>query len=86
MHVLSLFGKCAHDLLMTGKNDDLSALSELGQSAGRTCATVVIEIHQNVVGKHGNGGANLGRALEQRDAQRQIELLACASESNRGGN
>ena len=57
MHVLSLFGKCAHDLLMTGKNDDLSALSELGQSAGRTCATVVIEIHQNVVGKHGNGSA-----------------------------
>ncbi len=53
MHVLSLFVKCAHDLLMTGKNDDLSALRELSQSAGRTCATVVIEIHQNVVGKHG---------------------------------
>ena len=64
MHVLSLFDKCAHDLLMTGENDDLSALSELGQSASGACATVVVKVHQNVVGEHGNGGANFGRALE----------------------
>ena len=60
MHVLSLFGKCAHDLLMTGEDDDLPALGELGQSASRASAAVVVEIHQNVVGEHGNGGANLG--------------------------
>ena len=55
---------------MAGENDDLAFLRKFDQSTHGAAAAIDIEIHKNIVGKHGKACTHLLHAVETGDAQR----------------
>lgn len=65
-----------NNLLMAGKKNDLAFFSKLAQRSNGSFAAFVVEAYEYIICEHGHGVPDTFYALEQRDAQGEIELLA----------
>lgn len=67
-----------NNLLMAGKKNDLAFFSKFAQRPNGPFAAFVVEVNEYIICKHRHGVPDTFYALQQRNTQGEIELLACA--------